>query len=152
MKPEESNNLLIWRVFIIFHMIPVVLLFCRMNSYAEDVVVIVNNNVPVDSLPREDIKKIFLGQKKMWKNNNEIHFVVQKNSSEVHHRFLEEYVGRTAFQYQNYWRKQLFTGRGKTPRSLDNDKIIEFVLKNNGSISYVSSEANIDGVKKIIVY
>ena len=72
MKPEESNNLLIWRVFIIFHMIPVVLLFCRMNSYAEDVVVIVNNNVPVDSLPREDIKKIF-GSGNGYRQGKKIH-------------------------------------------------------------------------------
>ena len=136
------------RVFFIFLMIPVVLFFSGTDSYAENVVIIANKNVPIDSLSRKDIEKIFLGRKKC--GTISLKFIL--SSREIRHQFLAKYVKRAAFQYQNYWRKQLFTGKGKIPRSLDSDKIIEFVMKNDGYISYLSSETKIEGVKKITVY
>jgi ABC-type phosphate transport system substrate-binding protein len=119
-------------------------------SEAQDVLVIANKDVPVDALSRNEIKSIFLGEKIKWNNDSKITFVILK--TEVHDLFLKEYLGNTAAQYLNYWKKMVFTGKSKSPKSFsDTEKLIDYIAETGGAVGYLPASAYNDKVKIISV-
>lgn len=120
-------------------------------SMAGEVVFIGNSSVPASTLSEYDVKNIFLGIKPLWDDGAEIILVVQTDSS-AHDEFLKKYIGKTSAQFTNYWKKQLFSGKGLVPPSKASDQeIINFVRQNKGAIGYVSTDTGLDNVKVISV-
>lgn len=109
---------------------------------AEEVALIVHKgNATPASLPKEEIKQIFLGQKTRWDDNSVIHFVVCTEETSLL-TFLKNYVKKTPIQYQNYWKKLVFSGKGIMPKMFDDtQKVLEFVSSTEGSISFISAQA-----------
>ncbi len=92
------------------------------------------------TMRKEDIKQIFLGQKTRWDDNSVIHFVV---CTEEHSllTFLKNYVKKTPIQYNNYWKKLVFSGKGIMPKMFDTPpKVLEFVSNTEGAISFISAQ------------
>jgi len=120
-------------------------------SMAADVVIVANKNVPSSSLSGDDVKQIFLGNKTTWDNGAKIVFVVQERT-DAGDAFLKEYVKKSASQYDNYWKKMVFTGKGKAPESFSSDNaIVEYVAQTPGAVGYVSSGAYTGSAKTIAV-
>jgi ABC-type phosphate transport system substrate-binding protein len=118
---------------------------------ASDVQIIVNNRVPDDTLSQTDIRQIFLGQKSQWNDGTRIN-IVTSDQNDLTRDFLNEYVGRTPAQFSNYWKKLVFTGKGRMPRSFKTDKsLVEHVAATEGAIGYISAEERPDGVKVITI-
>lgn len=140
MKPRAIITFILFMTFFL----PVV-------SSAGEVVIITNENVPVSTLAAADLKQIFLGNKTTWDNGDKITFVVQ-DGSDTSDTFLKTYVQKSASQYDNYWKKQVFTGKGKAPKSFSSEQeLIQFVSQTPGSIGYVSSGADTGNTKSITV-
>ncbi|MBN2372491.1 substrate-binding domain-containing protein [bacterium] len=119
-------------------------------SYVNDIVIIGNKDVPVDSLTAHDIRSIFLGEMIKWRNNQIIIFVISK--TKTHEDFLSKYIGNTAAQYRNYWRKMVFTGKSRSPRSFETDEeILDHVANTSGAIGYIPSGIYSDKVKIISI-
>ncbi|MGE0087143.1 MAG: hypothetical protein AB7S75_22290 [Desulfococcaceae bacterium] len=107
-------------------------------SGADEILIIGSKDLPADSVSRDEIKNIFLGEKVKWDSGEKISFVLL---TEVHEAFLKQYLGSTAAQYQNYWKKMIFTGKAKSPKSFNSpEKVIEYVANTAGSIAYIPSE------------
>ena len=116
---------------------------------AADMVIIANKNVPDDSLTKEDIKQIFLGKKKKWKDNSPITVVLAK-TGEAHTELLTKYIDRTPSQFNNVWKRLVFTGEAIYPTSFSNDsKVIDFVSSRKGAIGYVISNHPPNNIKII---
>lgn len=131
-------------------LVAAVLLFAEL-SLGGNVVLIGNTSIPVSALNQTDINNIFLGGKNTWDDGSKVIFVIQKHSA-CHDIFLKNYINKTPSQFSSYWKKQVFTGKGFAPRSLDNDQeMIKFVSKTKGAIGYVSSDTGLDNVKVITV-
>ncbi len=127
-----------------------VYLICVSGSYAADVLMIANKDVPADALSKNEIRSIFLGEKTMWGNNQKITFVILKTAE--HEVFLREYLGNTAAQYLNYWKKMVFTGKSKSPKSFRTaEKLVDYVSEKSGTVGYIPSGAYNDKVKTISV-
>ena len=119
--------------------------------FAGDVVLIANKNVPDNSLAKEAVKAIFLGEKTKWSDNSRVTFVVLK-TPELMDTFMRQFVGKSSFQFDNYWKYQTFTGKGSPPRAFDNAAdLIDFVAGTDGAVGYVSKDAPINNVKEIAV-
>lgn len=119
--------------------------------WAGGVVVIGNASVPDASLSKQEVGNIFQGKKTTWDDGSRIVFVVLKGSA-AHDQFLKEYVGKTDSQFDTFWKKQMFTGKGTPPQSFDSDQaMIDFVARTAGAIGYVSTNANVANVKTINV-
>ena len=104
-----------------------------------DVVIIGNKNIPESSLSKTDIQNIFLG-KKTKLGSTKITFVILK-SGEVHESFLKEYLSRTSAQYKKYWKKIVFTGKGKAPKAFKSEEtLVEHVKNTEGTIGYIGSD------------
>lgn len=121
---------------------------------ADEILIIGSKDIPADAVSRDEIRNIFLGEKVKWDSGEKITFVLLM--TEVHEAFLKQYLGSTAAQYQNYWKKMIFTGKAKSPKSFSSpEKLIEYVGSSGGSIAYIPSaeadKADKDKVKIISV-
>lgn len=133
-------------VFILF-----VALLSPALCLADGVVIVANQDVPASSLASNDIKQIFLGDKTTWDNGEKIVFVVQKKT-DAGNVFLKAYVKKSASQYDNYWKKRVFTGKGKAPQSFSSDReLVEFVSRTPGAVGYVLSGTDTGNTKTITV-
>lgn len=117
----------------------IVLAMLDVRATDEQLVIIGHKDV-ADSLKKEDIKQIFLGRKTRWANDEKILFVVfvEKDTYTI---FLKKYVGKTVFQYKNYWKKQVFTGKGRMPKAFKtSEEVIKYVSSTEGAISFTMSQ------------
>ena len=104
------------------------------------VVVIANNGAPDGTMTRAALQKIFLGKSTKWSNGKTVRFVNLK-SGRVHGEFTKKYTGKTASQYRNYWRKRVFTGKGRMPKTFTSErKLLEYVARTPGAVGYVSKK------------
>lgn len=103
---------------------------------AGEMYVITNKAVPDSSLSQAELKNIFLGKKVRWADNQRIDCVAQKDTP-CHESFLQNYVQKNPFQFNNYWKKQIFTGKGQPPRTFATEQeLIDYVSRTSGAIGY----------------
>lgn len=119
---------------------------------AEDIVIITHKSVPADTLKEEDVKNIFIGKITSWSDNQKINFVTLPNDDDIHRAFLKKFVKRTPAQYSRFWKKQIFTGKGKTPKSFQTERdLLEYVASTVGAIGYVSTGQITDDIKVLTI-
>ena len=127
------------------------LLLVAVGGAHAQVIIITNKSVDETQLTKQDIQKIFLGKESQWPDNTKIHVVNLKND-DIHKAFLKEYIGRSATQYKNWWKKMLFTGKGDPPQEFDSvEELVEFVAKTKGAIGYIDTPPANENVKAITV-
>ena len=118
---------------------------------AQDLVLIANSDVPVDSISASDVEKIFLGKQTSWSNGSKIHFLTLKEPT-THETFLKSYVGKSPSQFKTFWKKQVFTGKGKMPKTAGSgQEMIDLVTKTSGAIGYVAAGTDLGGAKTLSV-
>ncbi len=125
------------------------------QSVADDsnigIIFICHPSVPILSLSKSDIKNIFLGRKIKWNNNDDITFVILKDSN-IHRYFTQTYCEKKSFQFRNYWRRQVFTGLGRIPKSFTNEnKLIDYISNTKGAIGYISLQTPPKSVRIITI-
>lgn len=128
-----------------------VIMLSPILSLAGDVVIICNPSVKVSTLGKSDVNNIFLGRKSTWDDGTSIVFAIQKDL-DVHKSFLDGFMDKTPSQFVLFWKKIVFTGKGSSPQTVDNDlEMIKFVGETKGAIGYVSAKAGLENVKNISV-
>ena len=118
-------------------------------SMQNEVVMIGHENVP-DVMTKAQIKQIFLGQTTQWDKQTKINFVLytEKQTFKV---FAKEYIGKTSQQYLNYWKKQVFTGKGNMPKVFDHtSQLIDYISSTKGAISFAPKAIVLPSQLKII--
>lgn len=120
-------------------------------SLADGVILVANEDVPVSSLTEYDVKQIFLGNKTTWEDGPKIVFAIQ-DETDAGKVFLKTYVRKSESQYKNYWKKRVFTGKGKKPASFSSDdEVIDFVTQTSGAVGYVTSGAATGDAKPLSI-
>ena len=113
------------------------------------VIFIAHKDVPMDSITKKDLQKILLGKKKKWADNTNIELVLPDDDEIL--KIVLKSVKKSLFQFNNTWKKLIFTGKRKAPVKLKNEKeIIEFVKKTPGAFSFIVKTENPDKDVKII--
>jgi ABC-type phosphate transport system substrate-binding protein len=119
----------------------VVLSFC-FSIAAADVLIICNESVPVRELSKSKVKSIFFDKESTWGDGQGINFVILRSKSKIHKEFTRKYLKKTPSQYKNYFKKRVFTGKGKAPRSLKSEKdVISYIAQTEGAIGYISPKS-----------
>lgn len=140
--------LMLIRPIFIFIILSYCFVIIPSNALGE-MVIIANKSIHENTLPKEEIKNIFLGKKKKWQDNTPI--VIALNGNENTHKdLLRNYAKRTSSQFKAVWRRLLYTGEGGIPQILKSDvAIIDFVASKTGAISYIDANNLNDKVKII---
>ncbi len=112
------------------------------------ITIISNPDLQISSLRAIDVERIFLRKKKTIAGRV-IKIAVQKDKT-LHSEFVHSYVRKTPKQFKRYYKKMIFTGKGKPPRKIDNDAaMLRWVAATPGAIGYVS-EGTVDNMVQII--
>ena len=136
---------------LIFISLSFFLLLSFSKTASADVLIIANKDVTETTLTKEDIQDIFLGKKVQWKDNSKIRFVTLKEGN-LHKKFLRTYINRSATQYENHWRRMLFTGRGEKPKEFKSpEALIAYVTNTDGAIGYIGANTPVKNVIAINV-
>lgn len=103
-------------------------------------VLIANTSVPDHPISKTEVQNIFLG--KVTKiDETKVTFVILK-SGDVHADFLATYLSRTPAQYSQYWKKLIFSGKGKSPKAFENEaELLAYITQTPGAIGYIGAAA-----------
>lgn len=117
---------------------------------AADFAIVANASAP-DSLSKDDVKNILLGNRTKWDSGGNIRLAVL-GSGATHEAVIQAFTARSTDQFDKYWKKLVFTGKGTAPDVFKTEEdLIAFVAKNPGAIGYVTAGANAAGVKVLKV-
>jgi len=120
-----------------------------LSARAQDAVFIANPATADSALKADDVKAILLGNKTKWDGGGIIKLVVLTDGA-LNDKVIRDYTQRSADQFDKYWKKLVFTGKGMPPATAKTDAdVIEYVSKNPGSFGYVAKESAGDKVKII---
>jgi ABC-type phosphate transport system substrate-binding protein len=123
-------------------------LFGLSYSYAQELIIIHPDNSNT-AISQQEIKNIFLGKKTHWADGSRIKIVVQKRGS-AHDSLLKSTIGMTSVSFRNYWRKRVFTGSSRPPKTFKSDSdVVAFVASKPGSVGYINSDYKHNGVIKL---
>jgi ABC-type phosphate transport system substrate-binding protein len=118
-------------------------------AHAADYQLIAHPDVGTATLSKEDAKNILLGNQGKWASGTIIKLAVLSGGP-THDKVINDLTARTADQFDKYWKKQVFTGKGVMPETLADDAaMVAFVAKTPGAFGYVSGGAKTDGVKTV---
>lgn len=114
-------------------------------------VVIAHPDCGTDSVSADFIQNVYIGKTAKWGNGAKAEPGTLKGG-EIHELFLKDLVSKSVSQFSTFWKKIVFTGKGKPPKELaDEAAMVEFVKSTPGAIGYVSASAAVEGVKVLKV-
>jgi len=119
-------------------------LFLVHSTWAQnEALVVANGSLSGDVLSKQDIRAIFLGKKSVVAGDNVV--IVTLDGGDVHKDFLKSLVGKTPSQFSSHWKRIVFTGKGKMPKSFKTEEeLLAFLSNTKGGIGYVSSAVSKD--------
>jgi ABC-type phosphate transport system substrate-binding protein len=118
---------------------------------AADVSYVVNPQSTETSLSADDLKSILLGNKIKWDGGGVIKLAVL-TAGPVHEQVMQERTQRSADQFDKYWKKLVFTGKGVLPtQAADDAAVIDYVAKTPGALGYVASTSVTAQVKVLAI-
>ena len=118
-------------------------------GHAQDAALIAHPSVGDAKLSADDVKGILLGTKTKWDSGGVIKVVVLSDGA-LHDRVIKDFTQRTSDQFDKYWKKQVFTGKGIMPQVAKTDaEVLEYVAKTPGAFGYVGKE-NATGAVKVL--
>ena len=111
-------------------------------------VIIVNPRNPESEVDRSFLEGVFLKKITRWPNDEVIRPAELVESSPARRRFSQEVLERSVTAVKGYWQQRIFSGRDVPPPEFETDQeVIDYVLKYEGAIGCVSSDATLEGVK-----
>lgn len=125
-------------------------LFCVVAHFAAaaDYVLICHPGSP-GVLSKDEMRAVLLGTKIKWANGQVIQLAVLAGGA-PHDAVINEFTARGTEQFDKYWRKLVFTGKGIAPTVCDSDaEMLAFLAKTPGGLGYVGAATKIADVKVV---
>lgn len=114
--------------------------------------VIVHPQNPVSTVGRKFLSEVFLKRATFWLDDEVIQPVDLKDDSPIRRLFAEQVLKRSMNGVKSFWQQIIFSGRGVPPPELDSDAaVVQYVRRHRGGIGYVSTTADLEGVKVLEV-
>jgi len=120
----------------------------RADSF-EDILVVANRKVSVDSVTLAELQSIYLGQRKSWKKGGKIKPINAKVGSRLRSVFRKKVLGLDETRETNYWQMQKVRKTGTPP--VESVNTLLAVIKNSGSVSYVFRKNYRQGLVKVLL-
>jgi ABC-type phosphate transport system substrate-binding protein len=114
-----------------------------------DILVVVGVHSPVNSLTKEQVADIYLGNSRVYPDGNKaIATIIGSGSTK--NEFFTKVLDRSDSQVRAIWARQTFTGRGTTPRELkDSNEVKQAVAADPKVIGFIERSA-VDSRVKIV--
>lgn len=117
-------------------------------------VVVVSPSNRVSTASRRELARLFLKKTAQWNDGSSVAPVDQSARSVARAAFTRDVLKVEGLDrlssVTNYWQQQLYAGRATPPPIKDGDaEVVAFVAQTPGAIGYVSTRADLHGVKPI---
>lgn len=129
-----------------------VLLFIRVSNAEEKphFYVIAHPSVTATSLQARFVADAFLKKVTRWESGAAIHPVDLPSTSKTRIAFSEQVLKRSVAAVRSYWQQRIFSGRDVPPPEVETEsQVVRYVAGHPGSLGYVSSSTELQGVKLI---
>ncbi|MGD0528183.1 MAG: hypothetical protein ABSE49_23820, partial [Polyangiaceae bacterium] len=114
--------------------------------------IIVHPRNATTSVDRKFLEDAFLKKITAWPNDDVIRPADLAPDSPTRRAFTREVLNRSVEAVKGYWQQRIFSGRDVPPPEFQrDDEVVQFVLKHEGGIGYVSGTANVDGCRVVAV-
>jgi ABC-type phosphate transport system substrate-binding protein len=114
--------------------------------------VIVNPRNPVTGIDRTFLQDAFLKRGRHWPDETIIKPIDLPPSSPTRRSFTQDVLGRSVTAVRAYWQQRIFSGRDVPPPELASDeRVVEYVLKHEQAVGYVSAMTPLAGAKAVSV-
>lgn len=118
---------------------------------AGNIVVVVNSASTISKVTASELSKLFMGKSKTVAGEKAVP-INQDVESQPRADFSDKILGRTVKKIVDYWKKRIFSGKGKAPKEVfDDAKVIAYVSENSNALGYISASSLTDKVKAIPV-
>jgi ABC-type phosphate transport system substrate-binding protein len=113
--------------------------------------VIVNTSVPVATLRREEVARLFLKKTTEWPTGGKVRPIDLVATSPVRDAFSRTVLGKSAADVALLWQGLIFSGRDiPPPEKASQAEVVSYVRRNPGAIGYVAPDVPlVDGVKVV---
>src|ERR1700722_13557071 len=103
-------------------------------------------------LDRKFLEDAFLKKVTRWPSDVVIRPVDQPGGAPVRRSFSEDVLHRSVDAVKGYWQQRIFSGRDVPPPEFQRDEEgVQFVLKHEGGLGYVSGTADVEGCRVLVV-
>jgi hypothetical protein len=124
---------------------------CAAPSWGAELV-IVNPACSATSLTQDVLKALYTGRKRSLPDGERVEILVL-DGPPVHERFVADLLDSTTEQFASYWKRQVFIGQGKLPRSFDSESdLVAYVASHPGSLGYIDAATPHDKVKVLSIH
>ena len=116
---------------------------------APDIAVIVNKDLPVDSLPFTELRKILLGDRAFWTPGQKVTLLIRAPIARERDAAVKTVCDMSEAQFRQHWIAKVFRAESATgPRIVySNDAAIEAVGRTPGAVAFVEATAVTKAVK-----
>jgi ABC-type phosphate transport system substrate-binding protein len=148
---KRRKQLFVLALFFILSFIGGISIFTSTaHAQSADLTFIVHASVSDNVISQKDLQQIFLGRKTTWSDKQKISIVLFDDEN-AYPLFLKK-IGKTNSQYSQYWKQQVFTGKGKDPLKIGTmEELIEYVANTEGAIAFVTKPVKHEQIKSISI-
>lgn len=116
-----------------------------------EIVVISNLQLPITTLSRDEVSRIYLGKTKYLPNGSKIVPIDQRQGTISRSKFYSDIIHKTETEIKSYWSRITFSGQGNPPLQQDDDVAVKnLVAEDANCLGYIDKSLVDDSVK--IVY
>lgn len=126
----------------------------RAAAQSREYVVVVNPANPIAALTPLQLANIYQGKLQGWSINGQVEPISAIDlsaDSPLRVTFSQRVLRRSVDAMKSYWRQELYAGRAVPPPEVSEEEALEAVRSQRGSIAYVSSRADLKGVKVLAI-
>lgn len=118
------------------------------NESQNDILIVVNNSNPVNSLFLDDVKAIFSKKMVLWSSGQKT-VPLHSKDARLKEQFLKRVFNQTINDDRVYWQQEKIK-KGTTP-PVELDQTLKGVFKIKGAISYVFRSDYANSVAKVVL-
>ena len=119
----------------------------------DQLVVIAHTSVPIDSLEKGELLRLFSGDLEYWDSGDPVVIADLSKKGRVRESFYE-YIGKTSSRMRSLWLRRKLSGEGELPEFFESeDDLLEMVLNTPGAIGYLRAETimNVSEELKVLI-
>ena len=110
------------------------------HAQQDSLTVIANHKGAPKAMSFKELKAVFKGEKKRWRDGTKIVITLMKTSTPAGAMTTKKVYQMATDELNRYWVTMVFRGQAKAPRSVDSEEeLVKFVTKTPGAIGVVSS-------------
>lgn len=112
--------------------------------------VIAHPNVSVDKLTPDEVNRIFLLKRIMWKNGDRIVPVNREASSDIRIEFSKDVLKASLRSLSKYWNQMQYTGHMPPVIQESDEAMLAFIRNVPGSIGYIRTDKPPENVRILV--